>query len=230
MTPVRLSYAGAALTMNGGTVSLGPNLSSGLSGRDVRLDRLMRNVAIGGQDGPSMQFQALWQKNCEAVEAAFRAQQSQIDAIQQIVEGLQAAQQAAAQANQGVEQINSSLSLTNSRTDPVDGLLTATSDGVVTIAAHDRVYVSGTAETRVAVNAGSVSGFAQGAFVRIYYADAAREGDAVAYQGTTGEITQTGDTHVVGGVTIPAAGSPPSTGTGTTPPGYVRPSDGTREF
>ena len=59
--------------------------------------------------------------------------------------------------------------------------------------------------------------------MRVFYNDAAREGGAVAYQGTTDEKTQVGDTHVIGGVTIPAAGSPPASGEGTTPPGYVRP-------
>lgn len=225
MVPVRLSYGGAVLTIGVGTVSLGPDMGTGLIGRNIRLDRLMRDVPIGGPSGPSMQFQALWQKNCEAIEAAFNAQQGQINEIQQILAGLQAAQQAAAEANQKAESIDSSITLANSKTDPVDGILTASSDGIVTISAHSRVYTySNGVVVIVPVDAGSVSGFAQGDFVRIVYVDAAREGGAVSYHGTLGEATQTGDTHVVGGVTIPAAGSPPSSGTGTTPPGYVRPS------
>lgn len=223
MTPVRMTYGAASLVLGGGAVNLGPNLGTGLTGQNLRLDRLMRAVSIGGPDGPSMQFQAFWQKHCESIEAAFRSQQGQIDALGEIVSGLQAAQQAAALANQGVEALNAGISLQSSRTEPVDGLLTATSDGVVTIAAHSRVYTVGTVETSVSVDAGTVSGFAQGAFVRIFYQDAAREGGAVVFQGTTAEVTQTGDTHVVGGVTIPQVGSPPSSGEGTTPPGYVRP-------
>lgn len=230
MTPVRLSYGAASLTIGGGSVNLGPNLEIGLTGQDLRLDRLMRAVPIGGLDGPSMQFQAFWQKHCQSIETAYRGQQSQIAALEQIVQGLQAAQQAAALANQGVETLNAGVSLSASRTEPVDGLLTATSDGVVTISAHSRVYTTGTSEASVSVNAGSVSGFAPGAFVRVFYMDAARAGGAVAYQGTVAEITQTGDTHVVGGVTIPAIGDPPRSGSGTTPPGYVRKSDGTSEF
>lgn len=228
MTPVRLSYGAATLIFGGGNVTLGPNMGFNLTGQDIRLDRLMRAVPIGGPDGPSMQFQAFWQKHCQSIEAAFRGQQGQIDTLEEVVEGLKAAQQAAAQANQKAESIDSSVTLANSKTDPVDGILSASSDGTVTIAAHSRVYTysSGVVVT-VPVNAGAVSGFAQGSFVRIYYMDAAREGGAVAYQGTTAEVTQTGDTHVVGGVTIPAAGSPPSSGTGTTPPGYVRPSSPT---
>lgn len=170
-----------------------------------------------------MQFQALWQKNCEAVEAAFFAQGQQIDFLTTIVTGLQEAQRAAAEANQGVATLNAGVSLSSSRTEPVDGLLTANSDGVVSISAHSRVYTTGSTETSVTVNAGTVSGFAPGQFVRVFYNDAARLGGAVAYQGTTAEVTQTGDTHVIGGVTIPQVGEPPSEGSGTTPPGYVRP-------
>lgn len=222
MTPVRMSYEAATIVFGGGTVVMGPDWAIGLEGGNVRLDRLMRSLPIGGADGPTMQFQALWQKNCEAVEAAFFAQGQQIAFLTTIVTGLQEAQRAAAEANQGVATLNAGVSLSSSRTEPVDGLLTANSDGVVSISAHSRVYTTGSTETSVAVNAGSVSGFAPGEFVRVFYNDAARVGGAVAYQGTTTEVTQTGDTHVIGGVTIPQVGSPPSTGEGTTPPGYVR--------
>lgn len=222
MTPVRMSYEAASIVFGGGNVELGPDWAIGLDGSNVRLDRLIRAVPIGSSDGPSMQFQALWQKNCESIEAAFFAQSQQIDFLTTIVTGLQEAQRAAAEANQGVATLNAGVSLSSSRTDPVDGLLTANSDGVVSISAHSRVYTTGSTETSVTVNAGSVSGFAPGAFVRVFYNDAARAGGAVAYQGTTAEVTQTGDTHVIGGVTIPEAGSPPATGEGTTPPGYVR--------
>lgn len=222
MTPVRMSYEAATIVYNGGSVVLGPDWAISLNEGNVRLDRLMRGVPIGGADGPSMQFQALWQKNAEAVEAAFLAQGQAIDFLTTIVTGLQEAQRAAAEANQGVATLNAGVSLSSSRTEPVDGLLTANSDGVVTISAHSRVYTTGSTETSVTVSAGSVTGFAPGAFVRVFYNDAARVGGAVAYQGTTAEVTQTGDTHVIGGVTIPQVGSPPSEGSGTTPPGYVR--------
>lgn len=223
MTPVRLSYGGALLVLGGGSVSLGPNFQNDLSAKAIRLDRYQRAVPIVDKNGnPTMQEQAANQRNLEAIEAAFAAQGQQIDFLTTIVEGLQAAQAAAALANQGVATLNAGVSLSSSRTEPVDGLLSATSDGVVTISAHSRVYTTGSTETSVTVNAGSVSGFAPGAFVRIFYMDAARAGGAVSYQGTTAEVTQTGDTHVVGGVTIPQVGSPPSEGSGTTPPGYVR--------
>lgn len=224
ITPVRLSYGGAQLVLGGGTITLGPDFQNDLTASTIRLDRYQRAVPIVDKNGfPTMQEQAANQRNLEAIESAFRGLAGQVDFISTMLASIQAAQAAAAQANQGVATLNAGVSLSSSRTEPVDGLLTATSDGVVTISAHIRVYTTGSAETSVPVNAGSVSGFAPGAFVRVFYMDAARAGGAVAYQGTTAEVTQTGDTHVVGGVTIPQAGSPPSEGDGTTPPGYVRP-------
>lgn len=224
LAPLRFTFTAASLVYTGSNISIGPDFQNDLTAKAVRLDRYQRAVPIVDKNGnPTMQEQAANQRNLEAIEAAFAAQGQQIEFLTTIVNGLQAAQAAAAQANQGVLALNAGVSLSSSRTEPVDGLLTATSDGVVTISAHSRVYTSGSTETSVAVNAGSVSGFAPGAFVRVFYMDAARAGGAVAYQGTTAEVTQTGDTHVIGGVTIPQVGSPPSEGNGTTPPGYVRP-------
>lgn len=221
--PIRLSYSAVALGLVGMDFIIGPDLSSGLSMDALKLNRIPRNTAIvDGRGFAESFFQLLYQRNCEGTEAAFQALSDQVSVIGAIVAGLQEAQRSAAEANQGVVALNSGVSLSSSRTNPVDGLLTATSDGVVTISAHDRVYTVGTTEETVSVNAGSVSGFAQGLFVRVYYNDAARAGGTVAFIGTTDEITQVGDIHVVGGITIPSAGSPPSTGTGTTPPGYVR--------
>lgn len=223
MTPVRLVFDAARLTLSGGTVALGPNFQSGLTASTIRLDRYQRAVPIVDKNGnPTMQEQAANQRNLEAIETAFRGLAGQVDFINTILTALQQAQADAAAANQSVAVLNAGVSLSSSRTEPVDGLLSATSDGVVAISAHSRVYATGTTETSVAVNAGSISGFAPGAFVRVFYMDSARAGGAVAYQGTTAEVTQTGDTHVVGGVTIPQAGEPPSEGLGTTPPGYVR--------
>lgn len=222
LEPIIMEVVPAALSISGKALSVGPNLSSGLSVSGIRLDRLQRTVNYFTAQGPSIQMQQLWANNCIATERALESLQEQIDFQATILASIQAAQEAAAQANQGVETLNAGVSLSSSRTDPVDGLLTATSDGVVSISAHGRVYTVGGVETSVAVNAGSVSGFASGDFVRVYYNDAAREGGAVAYIGTTGEITQVGDVHVVGGVVIPGAGQPPTEGTGTTPPGYVR--------
>lgn len=224
MVPVRFGYEPATLTFVGGSFAIGPDLSSALSADSLKLNRIPRNVPIVDNNGCAETiFQLLYQRNCEGTEQAIAAILDQVTAIGSIVAGLQEAQRAAAEANQGVATLNSGVSLSSSRTEPVDGLLTATSDGVVTVSAHERIYTTGTTEARVSVNAGSLSEtFAQGTFVRVYYNDAARQGGSVTYLGTTGEITQVGDVHIVGGVTIPTAGSPPTTGTGTTPPGFVR--------
>lgn len=211
----------AIFAFTGGSIGIGASLSSGLLGETVRLDRHLRDIAIVEKDGaPSFKEQAREQKNLEAIEAAFANQQTQIDAIEVIIAQLQAVINAQAQTAAELATTQADIDLANSKTEPVDGLLSANSGGIVNVSAHDRIYANG---TTVSVDAGSVSGFSEGQFVRVYYDDAAREGGAVGYVGTIDEVTQSGSRHIVGGVTIPAAGSPPATGTGTTPPGYVRP-------
>jgi hypothetical protein len=218
MTPVRLEYTAAALAWAGSTtVGVGPNLGSSLAEEFIRLDRLMRGDQIQGSDGVSQRFQRLWQETVEKIERAFEYVNSVNTTQQATLDALTAAQALAASAKQQAEATDSSIALVNSKTNPIDGLLTATSDGVITISAHTRDYADGAS---VSVNAGSVTN--TGPFVRVYYMDAARTGGTVTYLATTEEITQTGNVHIIGGVTIPALGDPPSEGTGTTPPGYVR--------
>lgn len=201
-------------------MTLGASLSSGLQGSTVRLDRLTRAVpVVDGNGTPNLDFQGLWQRTVETIEGAFVDDQNQIDTLNVIVAQLQQVINAQAATSAELTTVRADIDLANSRTEPVDGLLSATSDGLINIAGHDRVYADGTS---VAVSSGSVSGFAEGQFVRVYYDDAARAGGSVSYQGTTSEVTQTGVRHIIGGVSIPAVGSPPATGTGTTPPGYVR--------
>lgn len=217
LTPVRLEYTGATLAWTGASVAIGPNLGSSLADQFIRLDRLMRGDQIQSNDGVSQRFQRLWQETVEKIEAAFEYVNSVNAGQQATLDALTAAQALAASAKQQAEATDNNLAIVNSKTNPIDGLLSATSDGSITISAHTREYADGTS---VAVNAGSVTN--AGPFVRVYYVDAARTGGAVTYLATTGEITQTGNVHVIGGVSIPAAGSPPTSGTGTTPPGYVR--------
>ena len=217
LIPVRLGYTAAAMAWAGGSIDIGPNLGSSLGEEFVRLDRLMRAVPIAGNELPTLQFQAYIQRFCESIERAFEYV-NQVNAGQQAtLDALTATQALAASAKQQVEVTDITLALVNSKTNPIDGLLTATSDGVITISAHTREYADGTS---VAVNAGSVTN--AGPFVRVYYMDAARTGGAVTYLATTDEITQTGNVHIVGGVAIPTAGQPPSEGVGASPPGYVR--------
>lgn len=181
---------------------------------------MTRDVAVvDPRGGPDLQFQSLWQRTVETIEGAFVDDQNQINSLNTIVAQLQQVINAQAATAAELTTVRADIDLANSRTEPVDGLLSATSTGTINISAHDRVYADG---TTVAVASGSISGYSEGQFVRVYYDDAARAGGSVSYQGTTSEVTQTGTRHVIGGVAIPALGSPPSTGVGTTPPGYVR--------
>lgn len=221
LTPLRSGHDPAVLRWSGGTIELvsSAEVSTGGLALNLKLDRLNRAVAIVDDKGlPSFQFQALWQRVMDAVEKGYGNLAVAVTAIQAALDAAAVAQQAAADANAATTQAQAVTTLRDSYTDPID-VLSASSAGVVTIAAHNRVYGDG---RTVAVNGGSVSGYAPGETVRPYYEDAAMAGGAVTYQATTGVISQGGSTHTLGAVAIPAAGQPPLVGQGVTPPGYVR--------
>lgn len=163
-----------------------------------------------------MRFQLIQQRNAEAIEAALEALTQQVSDNTVLLNEIRAAQLLAQSANDTATSVSNSVTLTASYPTPSD-ILTASSSGSILISAHTRVY----GNTSVAVNAGSVSGFAPGDYVQVFYDDAARAGGAVTYQGTTDLISQSGSTHIVGGVTIPQEGEPPAQGQPTPPPGYV---------
>lgn len=207
--PIRFTYTAAALRLTGGSIAAGPTLATS---DGERLARLQRQQAYFDRDGhPTAQMQLHWQRAMERIEQRFTS-------IEGVLAQIQAAQRDAAAAMQTALTVTAKVDLANSYTDPVSGVLTASSDGVITIAGHSRVYGDGTTK---AVAGGTLSGYLPGQFIRVYYVDAARAGGSVSYQATTGEIVQSGDTHVVGGVTIPAVGAANATGAGTVPPGYV---------
>lgn len=190
------------------------------------LDRLNRQTQYVNPDGTvTMQFQLLWQRFAEAIEAAFGGLTGQVGDLTTLVQQIQAAQALAQAANDNAVSAKSQQDITNSYTNPTS-VLTASSDGTISIAAHSRVYGDGRS---VPVNAGSLSGFAPGDYVSVFYDDSARAGGAVSYQGTTNAIAQSGDRHSVGQIAIPQAGSPPATGGGVTAPGYV-PNDKRTEY
>lgn len=221
LEPIRFSIAPAVLSWSGKILNIGASLTTGLAVTKPRLDRLTRGQEYYDNRGyVGVQMQSLWQKNVESVEGAFAGLIEQVAAIQAALDAAQAAQDTATDAAQQALDITNSVTLANSTTVPVDGNLTATSAGVITIAAHQRYY---TEDNIVSVNGGSIEGLSESVFYRVKYQDAAWEGGAVAYEATTEDVSQTVSTHIVGGITIPAAGEPPSSGVGTTPPGYVRP-------
>lgn len=137
-----------------------------------------------------------------------------------------AAQAAADNANAAADSVTSDTSLVNSYPDNyVDPLISADNTGGVTIANHDRVYGNPSVNPTVAV-LGDVlaTGQAAGSIVRIYYVDPTRAGGAVTYQYTVDPAAppvQTGDTHSVGAVEIPAGA--PTDGGPVRPPGYANP-------
>lgn len=213
--PIRFGYTAGRLTLTGGSLAAGVNLSATDGDRLPRLQRQETYFGEGGKPTPQMQLH--WQRFAERIERRF-------DDIEAVLAAVQAAQAAAAAAQQTANATQAVISLTDSYTNPVS-TLTAASDGTVTVAAHSRVYGNGTS---VAVNAGTVTG--QTGNVTIYYMDAARTGGAVAYKGTTNPVAQTGDTHIVGQVAIPAAGQPATTGSGPAAPGYTPPASGGGQY
>lgn len=214
----RLSSGSAlALRLAFPTVSIGPGSPTLQPVTAPTLDRLQRQIPYINPDGTvTMQFQLLWQRFAEAIEQAFAGLTGQVGDLTTLVAQIQAAQALAQAANDNATAAKRQQDITTSYTNPT-AVLTASSDGSISIAAHSRVYGDGTS---VAVNAGSVSGFAPGDYVSVYYDDAARAGGAVNYQGTTNAVAQAGDRHSVGQITIPQPGSTPTTGGGVSAPGY----------
>lgn len=215
--PARETIGALVLAFIGGTVSAGPS-SSFSSVTTPKLDRIMRQEAIvETARTATRRFQTIWQHTMEAIEAAFAGQQSQITDLATIVARLEATE---AQANAAQAQAAATAqadALSKSYIDPL-AALTATSSGTITISAHNRVYGDGSI---VSLNGGSLPGWSSGDYVQVYYDDAGRAGGTVSYQGTTGVIAQQGARHIVGGVSIPAAGEVPSEGVPSFPPGYV---------
>lgn len=220
-TPARFSGTPLRLSLTSGSAIVGPNLASGLvEGIAAILDTLFAGEAIVDTQGrPTRRFQQIWQNTIGAFKDLLTSQGLSITELQRIYSGINTAQSTAASAVQTANATQASISLANSYVSPV-GVLTASSDGTVTIAAHTRVYGDGTS---VNVNGGTVT--ATGSFATVFYIDGAREGGAVVYQVTSSAVAQEGSVHVVGQVAIPLAGEPDVAGSGPTAPGYLPPSD-----
>lgn len=220
MVPIRFGGVAASLSINPGSALLGPGGTPSELVTAPSLDRLQRFIRYFEPSGfPTPKMVLDWQNTMEAIEAALASLTNQVGDIQAILAQIQAANDLALAANQTANAASNSLTITNSYTNPVS-VLTASSDGVITIAPHTRVYGDGTS---VSVDGGSVSGFGQGQYISVYYDDAARQGGAVVYQGSTSPVAQAGSTHSVGQISIPLAGQPPSNGGGVSPPGYTPP-------
>ena len=203
--PVRFTYTLGRLSLSGKSYAIGLAALDG-----TRLPRMQRAITyFDGSGQATPQMQQHWQRAMERIEARFAAVTAALEASA-----------LAATAMQAALAVQSTSDLTQSYINPV-GVLTAASSGTITIAAHARIY--GTVS--VSVNSGSVSGFVPGNYVTIFYQDTARTGGAVTYQGTTSAVAQTGSTHIVGQVQIPAAGAADVAGAGPVAPGYNPPPD-----
>jgi hypothetical protein len=147
-----------------------------------------------------------------------------IDALADLDAATQAAQDAADNANAAADSVTSESSLVNSYvsnfTPPI---ISADNTGLVTIANHDRVYGDSTLNPTVAVVGSSIStGVPAGSVVRVYYNQPSRAGGVVTYLFTVDPAdppVQGGNTHSVGAIEIPAAGS--VDGGWVRPPGYT---------
>lgn len=149
-----------------------------------------------------------------------------IDALADLEAATQAAQDAADNANAAADAVTSESSLVNSYPSNFTApLISADNTGLVTIANHDRVYGDSTLNPTVAVTGDTIAtGEAAGTIVRVYYNDPTRAGGAVTYLFTVDPAdppVQGGNTHVIGAVEIPAAGS--VDGGYVRPPGYTGP-------
>ena len=112
--------------------------------------------------------------------------------------------------------------------DPADGLLQA-SDTAVTVESHTATYadksVSITGATLTLLDDG-VTAIPASSRVHVYYDDLLRNGGAVALKATLVPATAYTSAdhparHYVGSILTVASGDPPSTGGGSTPPGWV---------
>ena len=99
--------------------------------------------------------------------------------------------------------------------------ITATDAGTnctATISGHTRIYGDGTS---VSVTGGNVTGLSYSTTYFFYYDQPSRAGGSVSYQATTDQsvAAQTGNRHLVGSVTTPAAAGGPVNGDSVRPPG-----------
>lgn len=186
----------------------------------LKLPRLQSRVAVTDKAGmPDRAFHQWWDSFARTLETAVNDLADSVAAIAAAQAAADAANAAAAAADaaalaaQGAaDDAAATSSLANSGIPGVT--ITGTDAGAnvtVTISAHTRVYGDGTS---VSVNGGSVTALAYSTLYYIYYDQASRAGGAVTYQATTSQTTaaQTGDRHLVGQVTTPAALAAPTDG------------------
>lgn len=185
----------------------------------IRLDRIRSNIGIVDPNTgfPTAQYQAQTQRDKEEIERSINSLNEVVTALQAAFDAASDAKRVAMEATDTVEAVRNENRLLNSYTSPQNAV-TASSSGVVTIASHRRVYTDG---STVSITGGTLSGFGIGQAVGVYYDDPTFSLTAPEFLADTGggQAVQTNGRHVVGFVTIPGVGDPPTTGEGPTPPG-----------
>lgn len=200
----------------------------------IKLPRLQRAVMMTDREGkPSLEFHRWWNTFAGSIEdainqlavtvAAVAAAQAAADAANAAAAAAdaaaRAAQTAADTAQNAADSVAADSALANSG---VTGATITGSDAgasaTATVSGHTRVYGDG---VTVSVTGGAVTGLSYSTLYYIYYDQASRAGGAVTYLATTSAATaaQTGNRHLVGSVTTPAAAAPNTNGGLVQPPG-----------
>ncbi len=187
----------------------------------LRLPRMQSVLRLvkPGTGTPDFTFIQWWNEFANQIEASVNNINAALEAAgiaQAAADAAQAAantaETAANNAQDAVDGVSNTLSVVDSgiNINPLSASDAGT-DATITIAAHQRTYADG---TTVDVDGSSLNGLAYETLYYIFYVDPSRLGGAVSYQSTTvdSEAAQVGDRHLVGRVTTPASGAPPSTG------------------
>ncbi len=169
---------------------------------------------------PTREYQVLFDQLVQSIASELGAQAAAIaaqaaaqdaqDAADTAIAAAASATSDAATAQSAAEGANSVASLTNSGVTP--NPLTATdagADATITVAAHTRIYGDGS--TLAIAGPVSLTGRAYSTLYYVYYDDPTRSDTTPTYQ--------TGDRHLVGSITTPAAAAPPEVGDYVGPPG-----------
>jgi hypothetical protein len=193
----------------------------------LKLPRLPRDSEIVDAKGlPSFKMQLWWDELARNLETAFNGLEDTVAAVAAAQAAADAANAAASAADAAAVSAQSAADSTTAQSNLVnsypDGATLSAADVganvTVTVGAHDRVYGDATV---LSVAGGTVTGQPYSTLLYIYYIDATRADATPTYLATTdpNAAAQTGDTHLIGSVTTPAAAAPPNNGNYVEPPG-----------
>lgn len=187
----------------------------------INLTELQGADPIVDKEGrPSRVFLRFINGSIRSLKNGINGIQSALDAAGIATAAAATATAAAAAATSATAAASAEQALVNSYMDPTSVISATTAD--ITVASHDRIYTTNPLTVTPVTGATVPHAFAAATTVYVYYVDAARAGGAVTYDLSITAPTQTGDVHVIGAVTIPAAGTQAG-GNGPRRPGEVEP-------